>query len=84
MLLYACFTSLVTPGLGGDKNFRQWGSRTPGHPSWASRPGVENYHRSLGQGFANGVGMAIAEAHLAKVITDPDLMYRSLYLWHCY
>ena len=72
------------------KQFRQWGSRTPGHPEWGITPGVETTTGPLGQGFANGVGMAIAEAHLAAefnqtehaivdhytyaIVTDGDLM----------
>jgi transketolase len=72
------------------KNFRQWGSITPGHPEYGLTPGIEVTTGPLGQGFANGVGMAIAEAHLAAefnrpgheivdhyvyaIVTDGDLM----------
>ncbi len=72
------------------KNFRQWGSKTPGHPEFGLTPGVDATTGPLGQGLANGVGMAIAEAHLAAefnqkgkkivdhytygIVTDGDLM----------
>jgi len=49
------------------KSFRQWGSITPGHPEYALTPGVEATSGPLGQGFVNGVGMAIAERFLAQV-----------------
>jgi len=72
------------------KNFRQWGSKTPGHPEYGHTPGVETTTGPLGQGFATGVGMAMAEAHLADkfntqkfpitdhytygIVSDGDLM----------
>ena len=69
------------------KNFRQWGTRTPGHPEYGLTPGVEMTTGPLGQGFATGVGMAIAATHLAAtysrelfdnyiyaIVTDGDLM----------
>ena len=72
------------------QRFRQWGSRTPGHPEHGLTPGVEATTGPLGQGFAMGVGMAIAERHLAStfnrdgfplvdhhtygIVSDGDLM----------
>ncbi len=72
------------------KQFRQWGSKAPGHPEYGHTPGVEVTTGPLGQGLANAVGMAIGEAHLAArynrdghnvidhrtwaIVSDGDLM----------
>lgn len=54
------------------RNFRQWGSATPGHPERGDTPGVETTTGPLGQGFGNGVGLALAAAFLAHRYNRPD------------
>ncbi len=72
MLLYALL-HLAGFGLTVDEleAFRQWGSRTPGHPERGLTPGVETTTGPLGAGFSNGVGMAIAETFLAATFNRP-------------
>jgi len=68
MLLYSLlFLTGYKVGLNELKNFRQWGSITPGHPEYGHTPGVETTTGPLGQGFSNAVGMAMAERHLAAI-----------------
>ncbi len=72
MLLYSLLhlTGYDLP-LSALQNFRQWGSATPGHPEQGDTPGVETTTGPLGQGFGNGVGMALAAAFLAHRYNRP-------------
>src|ERR1700753_1808856 len=72
MLLYALLhlTGFKAVSMDEIKNFRQWGSATPGHPECARTPGVETTTGPLGQGLATAVGMAMAERHMAARYGD--------------
>jgi transketolase len=73
MLLYSMLylTGYEDISLEQIKQFRQWGSRTPGHPERELAAGIETTTGPLGQGFGNGVGLAIAEAYLAARYNRP-------------
>ena len=72
MLLYALLhLTGYDLGLEDLQRFRQWGSKTPGHPEYGHTPGVETTTGPLGQGFATGVGMAVAERWLAAQFNRP-------------
>ncbi len=74
MLQYALLhlTGYDSVQLEDIKQFRQWGSKTPGHPENFETPGVEVTTGPLGQGIANAVGLAMAEAHIAAKFNKPD------------
>ena len=82
MLLYSLLhlTGYDLP-LDEVKRFRQWGSLTPGHPEYGLTPGVETTTGPLGQGFANGVGLAIAQAHMGAVFNRPDVQIIDHYVY---
>ncbi|GAX90852.1 transketolase [Effusibacillus lacus] len=67
-LLHLCGYDVTMDDL---KNFRQWGSRTPGHPEFGHTPGVEATTGPLGQGISMAVGMAMAERHMAATYNRP-------------
>jgi transketolase len=72
MFLYSClYLSGYDLTLDDLRQFRQWGSRTPGHPEYGFAPGVETTTGPLGQGIGNAVGMALAERHLAAAFNRP-------------
>lgn len=82
MLLYALLhlTGYDLP-LDELRNFRQWGSMTPGHPEVNHTPGVETTTGPLGQGFANGVGMALATEWLAARFNRPNYPVMDHYIY---
>ena len=73
MLLYALLhlTGYDSVSIDDIKQFRQWGSKTPGHPETFETPGVEVTTGPLGAGISNAVGLAIAESHLAAKFNKP-------------
>src|SRR5262249_26747114 len=73
MLQYAClYLSGYGLTLEDIEQFRQWGSKTPGHPEHGHTRGIEVTTGPLGQGIANAVGMAVAEAHLAATVNTAE------------
>jgi len=82
MLLYALlYLTGYDLSLDEIKNFRQWGSKTPGHPEYGLTPGVEVTTGPLGQGFANGVGMAMGAAHLSARFNEKDFLLIDHYVY---
>jgi transketolase len=82
MLLYsALFLTGYDLSLDDLKQFRQWGSKTPGHPEHGETAGVETTTGPLGQGIGNAIGMAAAEAHLAAVFNRANHAIVDHYTW---
>jgi len=72
VLLYSLlFLTGYDMGIEDIKNFRQWGSKTPGHPEYAPQEGIETTTGPLGQGFSTGAGMAMAEKYLSQYFSRP-------------
>jgi transketolase len=82
MLLYSLLhLTSYDVSLDDLQHFRQWGSITPGHPEYGLTPGVEMTTGPLGQGFATGVGMAVAASHLAAIYNRPGYELINSYIY---
>ncbi|MGE5500959.1 MAG: transketolase, partial [Ignavibacteriales bacterium] len=79
MLIYSLLqlTGFKAVTMDQIRNFRQWGSATPGHPEYGHTPGVETTTGPLGQGIATAVGMAMAERHLNARFGDDLVDHRT-------
>jgi len=82
MLLYGILhLSGYNISLDDLKNFRQWESKTPGHPEFNQKLGIETTTGPLGQGFANAVGMAIAQSYLASIFNKEESKILDHYIY---
>ncbi|GAG53840.1 unnamed protein product [marine sediment metagenome] len=82
MLLYSILhLSGYDISLDDLKNFRQWGSITPGHPEYGVTAGVETTTGPLGQGFTNAIGMAVAQKHLAALFNKDNFKILDHYIY---
>jgi len=82
MLLYSMlYLTGYELSLDDIRQFRRWGSKTPGHPEYRHAPGVELTTGPLGQGFAAGVGMAVAEKYLADLFNRPEHLIVDYYIY---
>lgn len=82
MLLYSILhLSGYDLSLDDIKNFRQWNSKTPGHPEYGHTPGIETTTGPLGQGFATAIGMAVARDYLASIFNKDNFKLIDHYIY---